>query len=105
MKKKTKLTIETERILIIRGGSSYRCAQCEACGELVHLITVDEAAKLAQIGSRAIYRMVEAESIHFIETSEELLLICFNSLYRLLSQAETRITSVSLNQEIQGREK
>jgi hypothetical protein len=91
MKKKTKLTIETQRLLIIRGGSSYQCAKCEACGEVVRLITVDEAAMLAQVGSRAIYRLVEAEKIHFIETSEELLLICINSLNRGLSQADTRM--------------
>jgi hypothetical protein len=91
MKKRTKLTIETEHLLIIRGGSSYQCAKCEACGEVVPLITVDEAAMLAQVGSRAIYRLVEAEKIHFIETRNELLLICFNSLCRGLSQADTWI--------------
>lgn len=86
MKRKTKLTIETERILIIRGGAaSERRANCEVCGELVPLITVDEAAKLAHVGSRSIYRLVEAEKVHFIETSDKLLLICFDSICRRLS--------------------
>ena len=80
MKRKTTLTVETERILIIRGGASELRGKCDACGELVRLISVDEAARLAVVGSRAIYRLVEAEKIHFIETDEELLLICFNSL-------------------------
>jgi hypothetical protein len=52
------------------------------------MITVDEAAMLAQVGSRAIYKLVEAERIHFIETSDELLPICFNSICRSLSQAD-----------------
>ena len=89
MKRKAKLTIETERVLILRVGASERRGKCEACGKLVRLITVDEAAMLAQVGSRAIYRMVEAEQIHFIETSEELLLICFNSICRGLPQSDT----------------
>ena len=104
MKKKTKLTIETERLLIIRGGSSHRCAKCEACGEVVRLITVDEAAMLAQVGSRAIYRLVEAEKIHFIETGNELLLICFNSLCRGFSQADTWIIDGSTNPKREGHE-
>jgi hypothetical protein len=42
--------------------------------------------------------MVEADKIHFIETSEELLLICFNSLYRGLSHADTWIISANRRQ-------
>ena len=88
MKRTTKLTIEIERVLIIRGGAFEQRGNCEACGEVVRLITVDEAAMLAQVGSRAIYRLIEAEKIHFIETSDELLLICFNSICRGWSQAD-----------------
>jgi hypothetical protein len=104
MKKTTKLTIETERLLIIRGGSSHQCARCEACGEVVSMVTVDEGAMLAQVGSRTIYRLVEAGKIHFIETRNELLLICFNSLCRGLSQAETWIIDGSTNPKRQGHE-
>jgi excisionase family DNA binding protein len=99
MKRKTKLTIEIERVLIIRGGTSERRGKCEACGELVPLITVDEAAKLAHVGSRSIYKMVEAKRIHFIETSEELLLICFNSICRSVSKTDLGDVSTSANLE------
>lgn len=104
MKRKTKLTIETERVLIIRGGAFKRRGKCEACGELVRLITVDEAAMLAHVGSRAIYRLVEGGKIHFIETNEEMLLICFNSICRSLSQADTRVVYASPNLEGEGHE-
>ena len=104
MKKKTKLTIETERLLIIREGSPYQCAKCEACADVVPLITVDDAAMLAQVGSRAIYRLVEAEKLHFIETRNELLLICFNSFCRCLSQADTWIIDGGTNPKREGQE-
>ena len=42
--------------------------------------TPDEAAILAHVSSRTIYRWVEAETIHFAETPDGLLLICLNSL-------------------------
>jgi hypothetical protein len=49
---------------------------------MVEMITPNEAAKLAGISSRSVYRLVEAESIHFTETHDGLLLICLNSLHR-----------------------
>ena len=44
------------------------------------MVTADEAAGLAGVSSRTIYRRVEAESLHFMETNEGRLLICTNSL-------------------------
>ena len=104
MNRTAKLTIETERVLIIGGGASERRGKCKACGAFVRLITVDEAAMIVNVGSRAIYRLVEAERIHFIETSDELLLICFDSLCRRLSQADTRIVYAGRNLEGEGHE-
>lgn len=80
MKKKTKLTIETERVLVIRRGSVGRRAACGACGEVVGLLTADEAAALLRVSPRAIYRQVEGGRVHFTETADGALLICLNSL-------------------------
>lgn len=44
------------------------------------MVKVDEAAILAHVSSRSIYRWVETERVHFAETPEGLLLICLNSL-------------------------
>jgi hypothetical protein len=44
------------------------------------MITPSEAVMLTHVSARTIYRWVEAEKIHFAETSEGLLLICLNSL-------------------------
>ncbi len=53
---------------------------CEACAAQVRMVTAEEAAMIAEVSARAIYRRVEAGRIHFTETPEGLLLICFNSL-------------------------
>jgi len=53
---------------------------------MVEMITPNEAAKLAGISSRSVYRLVEAESIHFTETRDGSLLICLNSLYRSIQE-------------------
>ena len=78
-RKRTEITIETERLLFI---SSPRkvvgwCAACDAESEMV---PVDEAAILRRVDSRTIFRLVEAEQVHSSETANGLLLICLNSL-------------------------
>ena len=77
--RRMRITIETERLLVIsRGKSLY--SLCSACGDEVRMVTIDQAAALARISSRELYREVEAGMLHFIETTEGSVLICFNSL-------------------------
>jgi hypothetical protein len=80
VKRTTRLTIETRQVCVIRRRQASHRAMCKACGEAVNLVTADEAAALAHISLRAIYRLIEAGKLHFTETSQEPLLICFNSL-------------------------
>jgi hypothetical protein len=73
------ITIQTERLLVInRSRSLY--SLCAACGDEVRMVTIDQAAVLARVTAREIYREVEVGMLHFIETTEGSLLICFNSL-------------------------
>lgn len=97
MRRRAKITIETERILRIREREFERRVNCDQCAETVVLLTVDEAARIAQVSSRAIYRLVEAGKIHFIETNEALLLICFNSLCFGLSHPTSRVVISTSN--------
>jgi hypothetical protein len=80
MKKRTEITIETDRLVLISERRSKQVAWCEACAREVEMVSVDEAAALAGTSSRMIYRQVEAQTLHFMETPEGRLLICLNSL-------------------------
>jgi RNA polymerase sigma factor (sigma-70 family) len=77
---RTEITIETDRLLIIRRHRTLIHAWCAACSEVVKMTSPEDAARLAQISSRQLYRAVEAGSIHFLETLEGMLLVCLNSL-------------------------
>jgi excisionase family DNA binding protein len=44
------------------------------------MLTADEAATIAKVSSRTIYRRVEAGEMHYTETAEGRLLVCANSL-------------------------
>ncbi len=79
-KSKTEITIETDRMFIIRRRSILIQAWCAICSEAVKMAALEDAANLAGVRSREVYRAVEAGEIHFIETVEGRLLVCLNSL-------------------------
>jgi predicted site-specific integrase-resolvase len=53
---------------------------CASCPAPTPLIAPDEAAVLAGVSTRTIYRWAEAEQLHYSETPEGRLLVCPNSL-------------------------
>ena len=79
-KTRTEITIETERVLIITQRKGSVLAKCPICAGQVPMVKVDVAATLSRVSVRTIYRWVEAEKIHYVETPEGSLLICLSSL-------------------------
>lgn len=79
MIRRTRVTIQTERLLMMSSSRSLY-SLCEACGDEVRMVTVDQAAALTRVYSREIYREVEAGKLHFTEATQGSLLICLNSL-------------------------
>ena len=79
MTKRTEITIETSRRLLVRragGGSKTWCAKCVA---EVRMISANEAAALLHVSSRSIYRWIEIGRVHFSEEPDGLL-VCADSL-------------------------
>jgi hypothetical protein len=74
--KRTEITIETHRVLVIRRPKSSFLAWCAACAEQSQMITPVEAAVLARVSTRPIYRWIEADKLHFTETPDGLLHVC-----------------------------
>ena len=79
-RKRTEITIETDRLVVVSGRKVSIVSWCRECNQRVQMVTVDEAAAMAGLSSRTVYRWIEAEKIHSIETSERLLLVCALSL-------------------------
>lgn len=78
-RKRTKITIETERTLFISRPEKV-IGWCAPCGAQAEMLSVDQAAILQRVDSRTIFRWVEAERVHSSESANGLLLICLNSL-------------------------
>lgn len=79
-KRRTEISVETNQVLVIRRHRKKVQAWRPECAELVLMATVDEAATIAGVNARTIYRWVEDGKLHFTETRAGLLLICLSSL-------------------------
>ena len=52
------------------------------------MIAANEAAIIAGLSAREIYRFVESGKLHFIEDQNQLLFVCFSSLCELAGEAD-----------------
>jgi hypothetical protein len=86
--RRTKITIERERLLIVASGRRRIEGWCEACRAEVKLVGAEEAANVAGLSQRAIFRRIEAGRLHFSETPGGALLVCLNSLLQEASAEE-----------------
>ena len=83
MKKRTaRITVETERLLVIRCSNTSGDGWCRQCQAEVKLIGLEEAAAVAGASQRAIFRWAEAGEIHFTETEDGRVMFCLNSISR-----------------------
>ena len=78
--KSREITVETERLLIIR--RRYQAVEewCDGCGELALMIRPDQAAAVTGHTLRAIFIDIENGRLHFRESPDGLVLVCLNSL-------------------------
>ena len=75
-----KIGLETQRVVSLTKRVHAFEAWCSQCGEQRQMIHPEEAAARAGVSLRAIYRLVETNELHFIETPEGSVLICPNSV-------------------------
>ena len=79
MKTRTEITFEIDRYVIV-GSHRATLQWCNDCHERVEMMTSDQAAIVARVNSRTIFRWADSGRLHSAETPEGLLLICPNSL-------------------------
>ena len=79
-KRTMRITIETERLLVIRHGVSVR-DWCEQCASEVDMIPLESAAELAQVNAQTIQRLLANGRFHLSKPGGPVQ-ICLNSLLR-----------------------
>ena len=78
VKRRTEITFES----VVRSTHSLEPPQtfCNFCSGQSAMLTPEEAALLAGVGVRAIYRAIEEGRIHFYENASGALVVCLGSV-------------------------
>ena len=80
MKRRTQITIERQRLLLINARKLSAVGWCSSCDRNVQMVSAETAARQKRVTLRDIFRSAEQGLLHFTETQEGLLLICTDSL-------------------------
>ena len=80
-KRRIEIIVEAQRVVTVRGRKISAVGWCASCGQRVRMVTPDDAARIAAVTPRTIYRWAESGQVHFTESQDGLLLICHRSLF------------------------
>jgi hypothetical protein len=81
--RRTEITVETERVLIIRQRRSVR-AWCQECGCEVEMVSLGEAEALAKVPGEEFYESAQARRWHHSESQDGTCLVCLVSVWKKL---------------------
>jgi hypothetical protein len=89
MAKQTKITIETDSLLILRGGNSRRawCPRCAAEGEMISL---ENTGVISNLERPALEEWLNSGELHGSQAADGSTLICLNSLLARVQNTKTR---------------
>jgi hypothetical protein len=80
-KRRIEITVEKHRRIVVSGRRVSLVAWCAVCAERVRMVTPEDVAVVSGVSLRAVYRWVEARSVHFLESPvDEAVYICLRSL-------------------------
>src|SRR3982750_4288024 len=74
--KRTETTIETHEFWTIGRLLSPQQVRCDECEGSPDMITPEQAAVMARVTLRVIYRWVEDATVHFTETTDGRIFVC-----------------------------
>jgi hypothetical protein len=80
MSKETKITIETESLLILRGRSSLR-AWCQDCASEAEMIPLDGVGVISNLAATEVEAWIQSDDLHHV-IADGALLICLNSMLK-----------------------
>jgi len=88
MAKHTKITIETDSLLVLRGRKALRawCPQCAAAGEMIPLGGI---GVISNLSPAEVEDWLESEAIHCSQATDGTSLICLNSLLKRVQKTMT----------------
>jgi hypothetical protein len=83
MTKQTRITIETESLLILRGRQPLR-AWCPRCGADEEMIPLNDVGIISNLPVPEVKAWMEAEELHHVSAADGAPLVCLNSMLKRL---------------------
>jgi hypothetical protein len=80
MQKRTEITIETERLLVVSQRRERTVLWCNGCVSSLPMLPIDAAALIAHTTPLVIFDLVKAGKLHSAMTPDGRVFICSNSL-------------------------
>jgi hypothetical protein len=80
VKQKIRITVTKEKYVSLGGTALHGAAWCPRCAAVTTMLTPDQAAALADVNTRQIFRWLEAGGLHYVETESPSPLVCLASL-------------------------
>lgn len=81
MAKQTKVTIETDSLLVLRGRGAWH-AWCPQCAANAEMIPVDGLGVISNLSASEVEGWLDSELIHRSKATDGVWLICLNSLLK-----------------------
>jgi hypothetical protein len=81
MAKETRITIETDSLLILRGRSSLR-AWCPDCASEVEMIPLDGVGVISNLAATEVEAWMQSADLHHVMAADGALLVCLNSMLK-----------------------
>ena len=88
MARQTKITIETDSLLILRGRSSLR-AWCPECGSEVEMIPLDGVGVISNLTPTEVEAWMQSEDLHHTGAADGAPLICLNSMLKRVRKGKS----------------
>ena len=87
MARETKITLETDSLLIVHGRSLLK-TWCSACAAEVESIAMERTEVISNLDQAALEEWLNSEELHRLETADGATQICLNSLIARLQKAK-----------------
>jgi hypothetical protein len=88
MAKQTRVTIETDSLLILRGRSSVR-AWCSRCAAEVEMIALEDMGVISNLERPELEEWLNSGELHRLQAADGSSLMCLNSLLARVQKTTT----------------
>ena len=88
MARQITITIETDSLLVLRGGRSLR-AWCPRCGSESEMIPLNKVGMISNFSPREVEAWLQSEDLHHSTAADGGHLVCLNSMLKSVRQAKS----------------